>query len=548
MTTPRWILLLPLLLFCASIAGGGPPAPARTAQRLAQLPSEPPLADLPPVPQVGEIPPAPPPDAPGSPSPQPEAPALEPEGAGVCPGDPPTPAVSLRVRVAATASAGQELEYRLCVANQSPAAAHHVTIRNPVPANARYVRATPAPVARDPEIVWRLGTLQPGQCRELVLVLRPTGGDISCCARVAFEHGQCVTTRIGRPARPALSLRKTGPSQVVLYDPVTYRLEVRNTGPTSLTDVVLTDLLPPQLRYDGGNPAPEQRSLLTWNLGTLAPGEQRVIEYRALTTEEGTFSNRAAVTAAGGLREEATSRLTVGKSQLSLTMIGPERRYANLPAAYELTVSNPGNAPVANVTVANPVPAGTKLVSAGDDGRQVENEVRWVVGTLAPGAKKTLRLELAADMPGEVVNRATAKADRDLSARAEVKTLFQGVAGLTAKLTGPGPVEVGQEVAYVLVVKNTGTDSAGDVKVTATVPAQLQATDAQGPAKAMLQADKVTYEPVALKAGEEIRYLIYVKALKAGDVRFRVDIEAKELSAGPVREEAGTTIFEDPGR
>ena len=51
-----------------------------------------------------------------------------------------------------------------------------------------------------------------------------------------------------------------------------------------------------------------------------------------------------------------------------------------------------------------------------------------------------------------------------------------------------------------------------------------------------------------LKAGEEIRYLIYVKALKPGDVRFRVDIEAKELTAGPVREEAGTTIFEDVSR
>jgi hypothetical protein len=86
---------------------------------------------------------------------------------------------------------------------------------------------------------------------------------------------------------------------------------------------------------------------------------------------------------------------------------------------------------------------------------------------------------------------------------------------------------------------------ANDVKVTATIPAQLQSTDSQGPSKATLLGDKVSFEAIALKAGEEHRYLFYVKALKPGDVRFRVDIEAKELTAGPLREEESTTIFEE---
>ena len=53
-----------------------------------------------------------------------------------CPVDPPTPRVSLRVRVAAAAAAGQDLEYHICVHNASPAPAHHVAVRNPLPANA----------------------------------------------------------------------------------------------------------------------------------------------------------------------------------------------------------------------------------------------------------------------------------------------------------------------------------------------------------------------------------------------------------------------------
>src|SRR5439155_20596385 len=44
------------------------------------------------------------------------------------PPDPPTPVVVLRVRVPASVAAGQELEYRICVENCSPAAAHHVLV------------------------------------------------------------------------------------------------------------------------------------------------------------------------------------------------------------------------------------------------------------------------------------------------------------------------------------------------------------------------------------------------------------------------------------
>src|SRR5437660_6918929 len=76
--------------------------------------------------------------------------------------DPPTPAVAIRMRVPASGAVGQDLDYRIIVENTSLAAAHHVLVRNPVPANARFVRASPEPAVRDPELQWRLGTLEPG--------------------------------------------------------------------------------------------------------------------------------------------------------------------------------------------------------------------------------------------------------------------------------------------------------------------------------------------------------------------------------------------------
>src|SRR5262249_26162420 len=107
-------------------------------------------------------------------------------------------------------------------------------------------------------------------------------------------------------------------------------------------------------------------------------------------------------------------------------------------------------------------------------------------------------------------------------------------------------LEVGQEGEYVLILRNTGTDSAGDVVVTAMIPDQMQATDAKGPSKESVQPDKVTFAAVALKPGEELRYSIFVKALAPGDVRFRVEITSSVLTAGPLREEASTPIIENP--
>jgi uncharacterized repeat protein (TIGR01451 family) len=68
----------------------------------------------------------------------------------VAPCDPPTPVVKIRVRVPACGRPGEPIEYRICVYNDSPADAHHVVVKNAVPANARFVRASPEPHAKEP--------------------------------------------------------------------------------------------------------------------------------------------------------------------------------------------------------------------------------------------------------------------------------------------------------------------------------------------------------------------------------------------------------------
>jgi uncharacterized repeat protein (TIGR01451 family) len=457
------------------------------------------------------------------------------------PQDPPVPVVVLSVRVPATTAAGQELVYHLCVENCSAAAAHHVVLRNPLPAGARFVRSDPGPSAREPELLWTLGTLEAGQRRDIVLVLASTGTeDIKNCARVQFEHGQCVRTRI---ARAELKLRKSGPGQAVLQDTLNYQLTVTNTGDAEATGVKVTDTLPPGLEAVGG------KNPLTWDIGTLAPGQSKSVEYQAAAKASGRLCNRASAVAASGLTAEAESCVTIGEPRLTLTMVGPPRRYLNMNAVYQLTVANPGTVPLGNITITNLIPTKTTFVSASNGGRLAGNEITWSIGNLNSGATRTVELALRSQEAGKVCNRAVVRAERGLVAQAEACTDFIGVSALLMEVVDTDdPVEVGAETSYVISVRNQGTVAATNLRIEASVPEEMDINRVTGPTDHRKDGRRIIFQPLTLQAQSDARYVVYVRAIKPGDVRFKVDLNADVLTSGPVHEEESTTIYTDvPG-
>lgn len=456
--------------------------------------------------------------------------------AGPEPADPPAPVVVLRVRVPASAAAGQELEYRICVENCSAAAAHHVLVRNPLPAGAHFVRASPEPAVREPDLLWRLGTLDGGAKREIVLVLSPTGsGDVKSCARVQFEYGECVTTQV---TRPSLSLQKQGPTQAVLGDTLNYRLTLTNTGRTELTNLLLTDLLPDGLERARG------KERLSWIIGTLAPGQSQSVDYQVVAKKPGRLCNKAIATAAGGVREEMESCVTVGEMKLDLTMTGPERRYLNLPAAYQITVHNPGTLPLTNVVLHDPLPAQTTFVSATGGGEPIGGQVQWLIGTLAADQSRTVEVRLRALLPGRICNQAIVTADRGLTKQAEACTDFTGASALSLEVEDTqDPVEVGGQTSYDITVRNPGSNPATRVQIVATVPEQMTVVRAAGASDHHKDGQRILYDPLTIPPGGEARFRVDVKAERPGDVRFKVELTADQLTAGPVQQEESTTIF-----
>jgi uncharacterized repeat protein (TIGR01451 family) len=497
------------LLFTLGSASAGPrPSPCHTAQITVPASPEPPLA-------AGIAPP------PGV--------VLPPAGTP-CPVDPPTPVVAIHVRAPASAAPGQECEYRICVENTSRAPAHHVTVRNPLPAHAKFVRATPKPDQTDPELLWRLGTLEACACREIVLVLSPTGaGDVDNCARVQFEHGQCVTTHI---SRPQLVVRKTGPTQAAVGETLTFRITVTNAGSVEAADVVVRETLQPGWQL--GPEPPEKGKTLerTWRIGALGPGQSQTVEYQAVPLVEGTLRTSAEATAAGGLvSEPARHAVRVGKSDLLLNIEGPRAAYARRPVNYFLTVRNGGTLPATDVLVTDQLPEGLEFLEANQGGRYAAGRVTWALGTLAPGQSRILRLRVRSDAEREVRQVPMATAGRGLKASTEITTTFRGAAGFDFDVeANEYAVEVGAPVRYTVAVFNRGTGAQTNVRVVVELPPEMEFKEAKGPAGVKSRADKgvITFDPLpTLAAGaDDAVYVVEAVARKVGDARARVGMAA----------------------
>lgn len=467
-------LVLIGLLTCFWLTPGHPQARVRAGSKLpgklTQQPStpEPPLA--------GQTPPAPPP-APDWPRQLPTvvtpAPAVvpavpvavvpAPPVVIVDPGpiDPPTPTVTLRLRVQACAPAGQQLEYRLCVENTSAAEAHHVLVRNPLPPNARFVRAIPEPNLKEPELQWQLGTLPPCCCKEIVLVLEPIGTDeVRNCARVQFEHGQCVVTRIARlapvvPVAPGalppgttppvmprvqdsgdritplpgaaeakLDLKVSGPDRQPINQPATYTFTVSNTGGSPATRLLVACVLPEKLKFvsasDGGKFLEGQ---VAWVLESLSGGASRSYQL-TVQGEPGRHCLRPYALADRDLLVR-TEFCTVffGGSGLGATMETTRDPVAvGEQTSYVIIVYNQGNVPATNIRIRVQLPVQMEVVRGVGPGvnNQLEDPKKTVGAAvvfdpftnLQPGGSLRYEVVAWARQAGVVVVRSELTADQ----------------------------------------------------------------------------------------------------------------------------------------
>jgi uncharacterized repeat protein (TIGR01451 family) len=450
------------------------------------------------------------------------------------------PSLALEKAAPSEIQVGKPATFQIKVRNVGQVEAHEVVVHDEVPKGTRFVDATPqAARAQDGSLAWQLGTLRPGEEQTISLQVMPTDeGEIGSVARVSFQAQASARTL---STRPQLKVEHTAPPKVLIGQGITFSIKISNPGTGAATNVVLEEDVPEGLSHPAGNE-------LEFELGTLRPGESKALELTLKAEKAGQITNVLLVRADAGLSVEDRAQVEVIAPQLEVDMKGPARRFLDRQATYVFSVANHGTAPAREVELVAFLPKGFKFVETNNAGQYdaQKHAVYWSLAELPPDESGAVQLVTLPVEPGEQKLRVEGRAELGLADAREQAVLVESVAQLLFEVVDSAdPIEIGSDTIYQVRIVNQGTKAATNVRLAAALPPELEPVGGEGPTKAIAEAQRVQFEPLArLAPKSEAVYRIQARGKRPGDPRIRVQLTSDELQT-PVTKEEATKVYAD---
>ena len=266
----------------------------------------------------------------------------------------------------------------------------------------------------------------------------------------------------GDPSSSAVMVEKSAPAEVMVGQPYTYEIRVRNLTNHALEEVVVTDLVSDTYSMNQANPTPvaQDGALLTWALGDLGPGETKTIEVNGTATSAGSVQYCSEVS----YEDRLCLETAVVSPSLRVEKRGPATALVCDTIAYEIDVTNDGTGTARNVRVMDSLPDG---VTTMDGSRQVNQ----TVGDLRSGETRTVSIMAKASRTGTFNNSATAEADGGLTSSSNTVTTTVSQPVLDIVMTCDDRRFGGQNATYNVAVSNNGDAACESTVIDATIPA-----------------------------------------------------------------------------
>lgn len=337
------------------------------------------------------------------------------------------------------------------------------------------------------------------------------------------NNTSAVTTGPTRTASLFVQKSLEGDDPLVAGDTGTYAITVRNDGPSTATQVTVTDTLPDYLTYVSGDgtdwscTAPNQ--VVTCDLdGSLGVGAGQTttvhLEVKVASGHTGEIVNEATATATedpDGSTDDDTNTPDL-RSDLEVEKTHTGDAVAGDPFTYDLKVTNHGPSDtVGPIVVTDSVPAGLTYTSVSGTGWACDPDEDAVtcthLGGLVDDQSSTFSLTFAVAKdagPAEVTNRVTVDGpntdpDGDNNADQDPTTILDEANVRVTKTAEGATVAAGADATWTIGVSNDGPSDADDVNVTDTLPAGLTIVSIDGTGwtctESPLACDRTTLAP-----------------------------------------------------
>lgn len=434
---------------------------------------------------------------------------------------------------------GKTAKFVLQIRNAGSQSADGVTIRDEVPQGTKLISTAPNATTEGGHIVWQIGKLSPGEDRTVEMQLMPTSeGDVGSVATVSYTAQASVKTRC---TMPQLAIRMTAASEVMIGKQQHVKIEIKNPGSGDATGVMLFENVPPNVKHVSG-PA------LEFEIGTLHPGETRELDLVLTAEKAGKVVNTLTAKADGNLQVQQQVEFEVIAPALSVGLDGPERRYLERPATYEVSVENPGTAAAHDVQIVTKLPKGMKFVRANNMGEYdaATHAVYWSLAELPKGERGKVELVAMPTETGPQTLQVEGHAQQGLSDRKQREIVVEGLAAIMFEVRDlEDPIEVGGETGYEIRVVNQGTKAATNVQIAVDIPPGLKVISAEGETAHKAQDGRLLFDPIQQLAPKaDTVFRIKAQGLQPGDQRITVQVNTDDLQQ-PIRREESTRVFGD---
>jgi uncharacterized repeat protein (TIGR01451 family) len=319
---------------------------------------------------------------------------------------------------------------------------------------------------------------------------------------------------------PGLAVRASGPATADAEKPVTYRVEVSNTGDIPAPDVVLAYAVPEGCAVVGSNP-PAQLfgNRLEWRLGNVpARSAAQAIEVTVAMKLQARYDHRFRATSMRGaeasaeLTAEGVASTVVNRSALVIRMRGPQTAPIGGTATFLAEIENVSSLPATGIMLTDTFDAGLEHVT-GQASPLVAN-----IESLQPGQKQVVAFNFVVKQAGRHCHRLDVAADGGIKASAQecvTATTEAPTPRVSVKVTGPAQLAVDEEGLYQIEVRNNGTVPLTDLRIGFRYSASLFPTGVTNDGSEELARGEVAWRRPQLAVGQAVIWEFKGKALRA---------------------------------
>ncbi len=318
------------------------------------------------------------------------------------------PQLTVAVKGAQDVAVGESATQTVIVSNPGTGVTRDVVVQALVPEGLEHSRGKKVQMA--------IGSLNPGESREIRLALTAIGGGEQVLV-VEARAGSSIVRQAESQIRvtvPRLEVGMTGPGLRYVNRHAQYTVSVTNKGAAASNNVRVTEIVPQGFEFvkaDKGGSYNSSNRNVNWFVGRLEPGQSTQVQVELTAQQPGMHQHQAQVVNDSGAAAEAAVETKVDSAAAVVMEVVDldDPVEVKSQTAYEIRVRNDGSKAAQNVGISCQLPAGVELLKTeGPTAHRVEKGaiVFQPCAEIAPGKAITYKVHVVGTISGNLRFRA----------------------------------------------------------------------------------------------------------------------------------------------